>query len=48
MTAHYDPAYQRSSRKDERARLAVVTLADLRPEALECAAGEVAALLAAM
>ena len=48
MTAHYDPAYQRSSRKDERARLAVVTLADLRPEALECAAGDVAALLAAM
>jgi tRNA 2-selenouridine synthase len=44
MDLHYDPAYARADRKDERRRLGTVTLADLDEEALQAAAGEVARL----
>ena len=45
MVAHYDPAYHRSSRKDQRTRLGMLELADLGPAGLATAAGGVAALL---
>lgn len=44
MEHHYDPAYERSSRRDERARLGVVTLEDLDPDSQERAAEQVARL----
>jgi tRNA 2-selenouridine synthase len=44
---HYDPAYERSRRQDQRPRLAVVELADLGPGALAGAAGDIALRLAA-
>ncbi len=47
MELHYDPAYSRSSRNDRRARLATIGLETLDQTALERAAHEVAALVAA-
>jgi tRNA 2-selenouridine synthase len=44
MELHYDPAYARASRRDDRPRLGVVTLGDLGPEALDAAAAEIARL----
>jgi tRNA 2-selenouridine synthase len=46
MELHYDPAYVRSSRKDERVRLGVVALDDLRAEDLERAASDIVRLVA--
>jgi tRNA 2-selenouridine synthase len=48
MELHYDPAYLRSSRKDERPNLGAVALEDLEPASLDAAAERIAALLAAM
>ncbi|MGC4107199.1 MAG: hypothetical protein QM753_12815 [Thermomicrobiales bacterium] len=47
MKHHYDPAYDRSSRKDGRARLARIELADLGQAAQEEAAATIARLVAA-
>jgi tRNA 2-selenouridine synthase len=44
MEHHYDPAYDRSSRKDGRPRLGVVTLEDLEPASQDRAADAVARL----
>lgn len=44
MEHHYDPAYDRSARKDERPLRGVVELAAMTPEGLEAAAVQVAAL----
>jgi hypothetical protein len=44
MEHHYDPAYDRSSRKDDRPRLGIVTLEDLEPGSQDRAADEVARL----
>jgi tRNA 2-selenouridine synthase len=46
MEQHYDPAYDRSSRKDERPRLGVVELPDLEPGSQDRAADEVSRLIA--
>ncbi len=46
MEHHYDPAYDRSARKDERTSLAVVELADLGEAEQERAVGVVAGLCA--
>ena len=49
IEAHYDPAYDRASRKEGRpAPTASVTLPDLTPAALEAAADEVAAAVAVL
>jgi tRNA 2-selenouridine synthase len=48
MELHYDPAYRRSSRKDERASLGVVELADLTDADLDAAAEAVAGKVAAL
>lgn len=45
IDAHYDPAYRRSSREDQRPRLGVVTLPTLDPGAQERAADAVAKLV---
>ena len=45
MEHHYDPAYQRSARKDERTCLAVVELADLGEAEQERAVGVVAGMV---
>jgi tRNA 2-selenouridine synthase len=45
MELHYDPAYARAARKDERPRLGVVTLDDLAADALDRAADEIARLV---
>ncbi|HUO12694.1 MAG TPA: tRNA 2-selenouridine(34) synthase MnmH [Caulobacteraceae bacterium] len=45
MQAHYDPAYDRAAGKDETARLGRVDLHDLTADAMEVAAGEIAALV---
>lgn len=42
VQSHYDPAYARSSRRDERRKLATVSLASLDPGAQEAAAQEIA------
>ena len=42
MELHYDPAYRRSSRKDERQSLGVVDVAGLEPADLDAAATEIA------
>jgi tRNA 2-selenouridine synthase len=42
MELHYDPAYRRSSRKDERRSLGVIDAGDLGPADLDAAAAEVA------
>ncbi|HEX5379205.1 MAG TPA: tRNA 2-selenouridine(34) synthase MnmH [Phenylobacterium sp.] len=47
MEQHYDPAYDRSSRKDERQMLAVVDLPDLGPASQERAADAIERLIAA-
>ncbi len=47
MEHHYDPAYDRSARKDERACLAVVELADLSEAEQERAVGVVTEILEA-
>lgn len=41
MEAHYDPAYERSSRKDQRPRLGVLDLEDLGPGSLDVAVAEI-------
>ena len=46
MEAHYDPAYERSRRADERPPLGIVVLVDLEPASLGTAATKVAALAA--
>ena len=46
MEHHYDPAYDRSARKDERVELGALELADLGTGSLEKAAAEIAALSA--
>ncbi len=45
MQTHYDPAYDRSARKDPRQRLGVVELAGLAPADIEAAADQVAVLV---
>jgi tRNA 2-selenouridine synthase len=45
MEAHYDPAYDRVSRRDERPGLGSIALDGLGPAELEAAADEVAALV---
>jgi tRNA 2-selenouridine synthase len=45
MEAHYDIAYARSGRKDERPKLGTVTLEALTPSALDDAATQVAAIV---
>jgi tRNA 2-selenouridine synthase len=42
---HYDPAYARSAKKDDRPRLGTVTLEGLEPADQEKAAGEIATML---
>jgi tRNA 2-selenouridine synthase len=44
---HYDPAYERSSRRDERPRLGTISMEDLGAADLERAAGQIAGLVAA-
>jgi len=46
MEAHYDPAYERSRRADDRGPLGVVVMDDLEPATLRTAARRVAALAA--
>ncbi|MES2724320.1 MAG: tRNA 2-selenouridine(34) synthase MnmH, partial [Pseudomonadota bacterium] len=41
MEQHYDPAYDRSARKDERPRLGMVELSDLTAANLEAATAEI-------
>jgi tRNA 2-selenouridine synthase len=45
---HYDPAYDRAARKDQRPRLGVVELAALEPTDLDAAADRVATLIAGL
>jgi tRNA 2-selenouridine synthase len=45
MEAHYDPAYDRSRRAEDRAPLGVVTMNDLGPASQQTAAEEVAGLI---
>ena len=45
MTDHYDPAYRRFRREDQRRRLGVVDLEDLSPASQTTAAARVAALV---
>ena len=46
MEGHYDPAYDRSSRKDQRPVLGEVRIAILAPSGQEAAADTIAALVA--
>lgn len=46
LTEHYDPAYGRAARGDERARLGSVGLPTLAPASLDRAADEIAAMVA--
>jgi tRNA 2-selenouridine synthase len=46
MQDHYDPAYQRSRREDQRQRLGVVAVEDLDPASQEAAAAQIAMLVA--
>ena len=46
MQEHYDPAYQRSRRQDQRRRLGVVELDDLDPASQDLAAARIADLVA--
>jgi tRNA 2-selenouridine synthase len=45
MELHYDPAYERSQRKDPHPRIGEVALAGLGPDELDRAACEVAAIV---
>ena len=46
MQDHYDPAYQRSRREDQRQRLGVVAIEDLDPANQDAAAVRIAELVA--
>jgi hypothetical protein len=45
MEVHYDPAYERSRRKDDRASLGVIGLAALAPADQDAAAARIAELI---
>jgi tRNA 2-selenouridine synthase len=46
MEGHYDPAYDRSSRKDQRPVMAEVRIEELSPSGQEAAADAIAAFVA--
>jgi len=48
VEVHYDPAYERSRRKDARPALGAVEMTDLTPTDQDAAAGEIAALVGGM
>ncbi|HEY7852495.1 MAG TPA: tRNA 2-selenouridine(34) synthase MnmH [Caulobacteraceae bacterium] len=48
MEIHYDPAYERSRRQDQRPALGVLTLASLGPDDQDAAAGRIAEVVAGL